>query len=79
MSAKRKIKKHEFSECLDAAVAEKFPGVTCETTWSIFSMNLTSRWFDTATEKKLKPSLAHEVRGFVAGYSAAWLKRDEKP
>ena len=61
-----------FAETLDAAVEERFPGVTCETTFNIFSMSMASRWWVAGTEDtKLSPTKARQVREFVAGFSAA--------
>lgn len=74
MSARRKKQEEQsWTTLLDQAVMEKWPEVTCETTYNIFSMNMVTSWWQAGTEDtKLKPSLAREVRGFVAGFMAAW-------
>jgi hypothetical protein len=58
-------------DALDAAVMKAFDGVTCETTYSIFSMQYVTRWFDSKTGLKLPPSKARRVKDFAAGFSAA--------
>lgn len=80
MTTKRKLidRRDTFPERLDAAVMAQFPTVECETSLSIFTMNLTSHWFvrgsatdDKPRGKKLTPALARQVKAFVQGFSAA--------
>lgn len=71
--AKRKVKPVvPWNERLDAAVMARWPEVTCETWYCIFSMQWRSRWWQAGTEEtKLKPALARQVLAFVAGYMAS--------
>lgn len=76
--SKPKRKKPEpvpWNEALDEAVMKRFPDVTCETYWNIFSGSFggwQTRWWQAGTEDtKLKPALARQVGSFVAGFMAA--------
>lgn len=66
-----------FSERVDRAVAEAFPGVECETHFNILAMRHVSRWrvAGTGMEQKLTTFKARRVRDFVAGFSAAEVSR----
>ena len=72
MAKKKSMKEPTWNERLDAAVSKRWPDVTCETTYSIFSMAWVSRWHKAGTEgEKLKPALARQVGAFVAGFMAS--------
>lgn len=61
-----------WAERLDAAVTKQFPGVACETSWNLFSMQHTTRWWQAGTDDTLlKPALARQVKAFVAGFMAS--------